>query len=50
MPVQKINKLVYYPIVRIEEDGNEKEVYLYDYLMGDSYDEAYEKISRVTDN
>lgn len=50
MPLQKIKKLIYYPIVRINENGNEKEVYLYDYLMGDSYQEAYEKIAMVTDN
>ncbi len=50
IPLQKIKKLIYYPIVRIEENGNEKEVYLYDYLMGDSYEDAYEKISKVTDN
>lgn len=42
-----IYKLVYYPIVSIVENGIEKEVYLYDYLIGDSYEEAYEKISSI---
>lgn len=50
MPLQKIKKLIYYPIVRLDDNGTEKEVYLYDYLMGDSYEEAYEKISMVTDS
>lgn len=44
---EKIEYFVQYPIVEVVEDGSQKEVYLYDYLMGDSYKEAYEKISRV---
>lgn len=43
----RILELVDYPIVTIEDNGEEKEVYLYDYLMGDSYDDAYDKISKI---
>ncbi len=42
-----ILKLIFSPIVTIKEGTIEKEVYLYDYLMGDSYEEAYEKISKI---
>ena len=38
---------VYYPIVTINDNGYNKEIYLYDYLMGDSYEEAFEKISKI---
>ncbi len=44
---EKISNLVFSPIVEIEESGIVKEVYLYDYLMGDSYEEAYLKISKI---
>lgn len=44
---ERITDLVFSPIVRIEESGIVKEVYLYDYLMGDSYGEAYHKISKI---
>lgn len=47
LSLDKITELVRYPIVTVEEDNIEKEVYLYDYLMGDSYLEAYEKISKI---
>ena len=42
-----ISSLVFSPIVEIEKSGLVKEVYLYDYLMGDSYEEAYQKISKI---
>lgn len=42
-----IFRLIFSPIVTIKEGTIEKEVYLYDYLMGDSYEEAYEKISKI---
>lgn len=44
---ERIEQLVKYPIVEVVEDSHQKEVYLYDYLMGDSYSEAYEKIANV---
>lgn len=47
IPVDKVIELVDYPIVSIRDDSDIKEVYLYDYLMGDSYEEAYDKISRI---
>ena len=47
MTLKEIKKLVFSPIVKIEESGIVKEVYLYDYLMGDSYQEAYKKISKI---
>jgi len=47
--METIRRLVVSPIVKIEEKGIIKEVYLYDYLMGDSYEEAYHKIANVID-
>lgn len=44
---ERIRYLVENPIVIMNEGGHEREVYLYDYLLGDSYDEAYEKISNI---
>ena len=45
--VEKIVQLVQSPIVMVKENGIQKEVYLYDYLIGDSYSESYEKLSKV---
>ncbi|MGL1893820.1 MAG: hypothetical protein OCD02_19440 [Spirochaetaceae bacterium] len=42
-----IMTLVNSPIGFIEEGAIEKEVYLYDYLIGDSYNEAYKKIIKI---
>lgn len=47
LSVEKIVDLVQYPIVMVEEKSTKREVYLYDYLMGDSYLEAFEKISKI---
>ncbi len=46
---ERIKQLVFSPIVTIYEKSIEKEIYLYDYLMGDSYQEAYEKIMMIKD-
>lgn len=47
LSLERIEHLVFYPIVEIDEGGLVKEVYLYDYLMGDSYEEAFIKISKI---
>ncbi|MBN2619321.1 MAG: hypothetical protein JXR64_13495 [Spirochaetales bacterium] len=47
LSIEYINSLVVNPIVTIVENGLEQEVYLYDYLMGDSYEEAFFKISNI---
>ena len=37
------------PIVSIDDRGVNKEVFLYDYLMGHSYEEALAEISKIVD-